>query len=250
MSENLWRPRLESYLAVREAMGHSVRAERKLLGEFLDFVDQKGGAGPIRAEWALDWACMLSPRRGVGGQAGRLSVVRNFLTYLRAFIAETEVPHHGLLSGPNRRKPYLFSADEIRRMLAATMELGPRNSFRPHTYNALLGLLASTGLRVGEAIRLTVADVQLTATPPHLIIRETKFAKSRLVPLLSSSRAASTSTPIPEWRRTTSRIGSSRTRWPRRTAGRRRSSRSTIRGPGRRRRPIARSSRESTSSDG
>jgi hypothetical protein len=99
MSENLWRPRLESYLAVREAMGHSVRAERKLLGEFLDFVDQKVGAGPIRAEWALDWACMLSPRRGVGGQAGRLSVVRNFLTYLRAFVAETEVPHHGLLSG-------------------------------------------------------------------------------------------------------------------------------------------------------
>ena len=79
MSENLWRPHLESYLAVREAMGHSVRAERKLLGEFLDFVDQKGGAGPIRAEWALDWACMLSPRRGVGGQAGRLSVVRHFL---------------------------------------------------------------------------------------------------------------------------------------------------------------------------
>ena len=71
MSENLWRPRLESYLAVREAMGHSVRAERKLLGEFLDFADQKGGAGPIRAEWALDWACMLSPRRRVGGQAGR-----------------------------------------------------------------------------------------------------------------------------------------------------------------------------------
>ena len=143
MSENLWRPRLESYLAVREAMGHSVRAERKLLGEFLDFVDQKGSAGPIRAEWALDWACMLSPRRGVGGQAGRLSVVRNFLTYLRAFIAETEVPHHGLLSGPNRRKPYLFSAEEIRCMLAATMELGPRNSLRPHTYNAVLGLLAS-----------------------------------------------------------------------------------------------------------
>jgi integrase/recombinase XerD len=108
MSEQLWRPHLESYLAVREAMGHSVRAERKLLAEFLDFADQKGGAGPIRAEWALDWACMLSPRRGVGGQAGRLSVVRKFLTYLRAFITETEVPHHGLLSGPNRRKPYLF----------------------------------------------------------------------------------------------------------------------------------------------
>src|SRR5260370_30902035 len=70
MSGNLWRPRLESYLAVREAMGHSVREERRLLGEFLDFADQKGGAGPIRAEWALDWACMLSPRRGVRGQAG------------------------------------------------------------------------------------------------------------------------------------------------------------------------------------
>jgi hypothetical protein len=88
------------------------RAERKLPGEFLDFVDQKGGVGPIRAPWALEWACMLSPRRGVGGQAGRLSVVRNFLTYLQAFIAETEVPHHGLLRGPDPRKPYLFSVDE------------------------------------------------------------------------------------------------------------------------------------------
>ena len=85
MSENRWRPYLESYLAVREATGHSVRAERKLLGEFLDFADEKGGAGPIRAEWALDWACMLSPRRGISGQAGRLSVVRNLLTYLRWF---------------------------------------------------------------------------------------------------------------------------------------------------------------------
>ena len=70
MSEHLWRPHLESYLAVREAMGQSVRAERKLLGEFLYFADRKGIAGPIRAEWALDWACMLSPRRGAGGQAG------------------------------------------------------------------------------------------------------------------------------------------------------------------------------------
>ena len=68
-------------------------------------------------------------------------------------------------------------------MLAATLEMGPRNSLRPHTHHALLGLLASTGLRVGEAIRLTVADVQLALHPPHLIIRQTKFAKSRLVPL-------------------------------------------------------------------
>ena len=129
MSENLWRQHLESYLAVREAMGYSVRIERKLVGEFLDFVadHQNDTAGPIRAEWAVDWACMLSPRRGVNGQAGRLSVVRGFLTYLRAFLPETAVPHHGLLSGPKRLKPYLFSADEIRCMLAATMELGPRN---------------------------------------------------------------------------------------------------------------------------
>src|SRR5260370_7106698 len=63
------------------------------------------------------------------------------------------------------------------------MELGAGKSLRPNTCNALLGLLARTGGRVGEAIRLTVADVQLTATPPHLIIRETKFAKSRLLPL-------------------------------------------------------------------
>jgi integrase len=172
-------------LAVREAMGQPVRAERKLLGEFLAFVAERqpGGSGPIRAEWALDWAGLLSPRQGLSGRAARLSIVRGFLTYLRAFLPETEVPAHGLLNGPPRPKPYLFSAEEIRRMLAAALELGPRNSLRPHTHHALLGLLASTGLRVGEAIRLTVADAQLALRPPHLIIRQTKFAKSRLVPV-------------------------------------------------------------------
>jgi integrase/recombinase XerD len=185
VSAPLWRLHVESYLAVREAMGQSVRPKRKLLDEFLAFVAERqpSGGGPIRAEWALDWACLLSRRRGVNGRAGRLSIVRGFLSYLRVFLPETEVPAHGLLSGPPRPKPYLFSAEEIRRMLAAALELGPRNSLRPHTYHALLGLLASTGLRVGEAIRLTVADVQLAFSPPHLIIRQTKFAKSRLVPV-------------------------------------------------------------------
>jgi len=63
MSAPLWRLHLESYLAVREAMGHSVRAERKLLGEFLAFVAERqpSGGGPIRAEWALAWACLGLP---------------------------------------------------------------------------------------------------------------------------------------------------------------------------------------------
>ena len=69
MSAPLWRLHLESYLAVREAMGQPVRAERKLLGEFLAFVAERqpSADGPIRAEWALDWACLLSARRGGAG---------------------------------------------------------------------------------------------------------------------------------------------------------------------------------------
>lgn len=174
---------LESYLAIRQALGLRVGVDRRLLGEFLDFASQRGSEGPIRAHWALEWACAGPAARGTSAQAKRLSVVRGYLQYLRAFLPDTEVPGPSLLPGDRRRKPFLFSAHQVRQLLAEAAQMRPRGSLRAHARQVLLGVLASTGLRVGEALRLHVDDVRLDATPPHLVVRQTKFGKSRLVPL-------------------------------------------------------------------
>ena len=75
---------LDAYLSFREALGFQMRVERTLLRDFIRFVDAQGEDGPIRAQWAVEWACALSARRGPGGAAPRLSMARGFLTYLRA----------------------------------------------------------------------------------------------------------------------------------------------------------------------
>lgn len=84
---------------------------------------------------------------------------------------------------PARPKPYIFSEEEIERLIASALTCGPADSLRPYTLGTLVGALAATGLRVGEAIRLKDDDVKLDDLPPRLIIRETKFHKSRIVPL-------------------------------------------------------------------
>jgi integrase/recombinase XerD len=175
--------RLAAYIALRQALGYGMRAERTLLVDFVRFLHQRGELNPIRGQAAFEWATQSAHQRGPGGSAARLTMARRFLLHLRASYPETEVPAHGLLGTTRRRTPYLFTEAEIERLLAAAGQTGPRDSLRPHTLAAFLGLLANTGLRVGEAVRLTVADVQLWVTPPRLLIRETKFGKSRWVPL-------------------------------------------------------------------
>ena len=174
---------LDAYLSVREALGFQMRAERTLLRDFVGFVELHGDGGAIRAQLAVDWACASSTQRGRGGAAQRLSMARRFLTYLRATLPETEVPHSGLVASIRWPRPYLLTPPQITALIRAAQDLGPHGSLRPHTFATFLGVLASTGLRVGEAIRLTVQDVHLDATPPVLHIRETKFHKSRMVPL-------------------------------------------------------------------
>ena len=178
---------LDAYLSFREALGFQMRVERTLLHDFIRFVEVRGEDGPIRAQWAVEWACALSARRGPGGAAQRLSMARGFLTYLRATIPETEVPDHALVASFRRPSPYLFTPDQISALMQDAQKGGPRGALRPHTFSTLIGLLASTGLRVGEARRLMVTDVWLDNDPPCLHIRDTKFHKSRLVPLHPST---------------------------------------------------------------
>jgi integrase/recombinase XerD len=175
--------RLDSYLAVRSALGFRLQAERTLLRSFVQFLESKGELHPIRAQLAIDWAYATSATRGGAGQAARLSMARKFLLHVRATVPETEIPDRGLITYCRRPKPYIFSEAEIERLIASALACGPADSLRPHTLSAVIGALAATGLRVGEAIRLKNDDVQLDELPPHLVIRETKFHKSRIVPL-------------------------------------------------------------------
>ena len=176
---------LEAYLAIRDAFGLAPGARVRLLHGFLDYTRGATAPGaPIRAETALAWACDHAPPGcGDAGKASRLTVARGFLAYLAGVVPGTEVPGHRLLASGRRRRPYIFSDAEIHTMMAAAAKSPPRGTLRPVMLPALLGLLASTGLRIGEAVRLKIEDIQLEAGPAHLRILQTKFHKSRLVPM-------------------------------------------------------------------
>jgi integrase/recombinase XerD len=189
MSTDLLETHMAAYLSLRESLGFQMRAEKLLLPEFVAFVNTQGINGPIRAEMALEWACQGSAHRGPSGAAQRLSIARGFLTYLQAAMPDTEVPDYGLLPRPRRSKPYLFTPSQVTALFEAAQGRQPWGALRPYTLSTLIGLLASTGLRIGKAIRLQIGDVKLDRDPPQLHILETKFHKSRIVPLHPSTAA-------------------------------------------------------------
>src|SRR4029077_10105596 len=140
--------RVECYVAVRKALGYACRSEEKLLNNFVRFLELNGASGPIRAQTAIEWVCAPAHGPAPSGQTNRLRVVRGFLSHLQAFEFETEVPGPGVLPPILRPLPYLYSPDEIAALMKEASRLGPNDSLRPHTYVALIGLLASSGLRV------------------------------------------------------------------------------------------------------
>ena len=182
---------LEAYLAIRDALGLAAGARARLLHSFLDHACAVTAPGmPIQAATAVAWACDRAPPScGDPGKAYRLTVARGFLAYLSGIMPGTQVPAHGLLANQRRRRPYIFSDAEIEALTTAATKAPPRGTLRPIMLPALLGLLASTGLRIGEAVRLTVDDVRLEANPAHLRVLQTKFHKSRLVPVHPTTAA-------------------------------------------------------------
>ena len=182
MSPGELRDWLERYLAVRRAVGFTMHAQEPQLRNFVTFVGRHGSDGTLRAQLAVDWACD-DGKHTPSGQTQRLSIVRQFLVYLRASVAEVEVPPLGLIAGGGRPSPYIYTETEVQRLLDAARKLGPKGSLRPHTHATAIGLLASCGLRAGEVIRLRLDDVHLDREPPRLQILDSKFHKSRLAPL-------------------------------------------------------------------
>ena len=181
--------RVESYLALRRKLGYVLKAQGDLLLNFARYADaigQRGGA--LTTDLAVRWA-KLPPKASPNQWARRLSIVRQFARHEKAFDPETQIPPVRLLGTAGRRaQPHIYSEHEIGTLLRAAEELAPVDSLRPRTYSTLIGLLASTGLRVSEALRLNRAEVDFTSGV--LTISNTKFHKSRLVPVYPSTTRA------------------------------------------------------------
>jgi integrase len=173
------------YLALRRGLGFTLRNAGIGLVDFVSFLEQQGAAF-ITMALALEWAQQPSSARPAEW-ARRLSDVRGFARYRSATDARTEIPPWGLLPHrPERARPYLYTDAEIQQLLEAALHLAPAGGLRPWTYHALLGLLAVTGLRISEALGLTLEDVDLRTGV--LTVRGTKFGKSRFVPLHASTQ--------------------------------------------------------------
>jgi len=181
------RARAEEYLVMRRALGFRLTTQGRHLMSFVRFCEERG-ADRVTTDLAIGWATRTS--RGSGDevyQARRLDVVRIFARHLRALDPATEVPPEDVLSRRYRRIPrYLYSPREIAALMTAADDLAP--ALRAATWRTLIGLLAVTGMRQGEACRVSRGDVDLeTGT---LVIADSKFGKSRQVFLHPTAAAA------------------------------------------------------------
>ena len=178
---------VEDYVALRRALGSQFRLPAAALRRFADFLEREG-TDFITTELALRWAQEPSHAQPATW-ADRLGVVRRFSAWRSTTDSRTEIPPSGLLPHRRRRKPpYVYSDEEIERLVAEAALLPSAASLRGQTYATLFGLLAATGLRLGEALALDVADVDLAEGV--LAVRKAKFGKSRFVPLHDSTRCA------------------------------------------------------------
>lgn len=181
------RQAVDEYLALRRGLGFSLQRTGFMLRRFAAFLEQEG-APYITRELALRWAQQPANAQPAHW-ARRLRAVRRFAQFRSASDPRTEVPPLGLLPHRYRRRsPYIYSDREIRRLIDVAKQLPSATGLRPATYATLFGLLAVTGLRISEALALNRNDVD--EVEGVLTIRRTKFGKSRLVPLHSSTRRA------------------------------------------------------------
>ena len=170
------------FIELRQSLGFKFRVQACLLHHFARFAEARGNT-VVRRQTVLDWSAEApsAPQR-----RNRLNSVRRFALHMQAEDARYEIPPalaFGKSTG-RRRRPYIYTAEEIQRLLVAAARLSPEDSIRPRTYVAVLSLLTSTGLRISEALALQLKDI----TQDGLVVRNTKFRKNRLVPLHPTAR--------------------------------------------------------------
>lgn len=177
---------LEDYLTMRHALGFKLRDYDHWLGQFVDHLDRTG-ATTITVESALAWVTQPADARPKW-LAMRLTMVRGFARYMAGIDSATQVPSTQLLPDPrSRATPFIYSPSDIAALMAAAVDSTSVPSAAP-AYRTLIGLLAVTGMRLGEAINLDRDDVDLDEG--LLVVRQGKFGKSRELVLHPSTVTA------------------------------------------------------------
>jgi len=176
---------VQQYLEFKRSCGYQLEAPGKELLLFARYATRAGHNGPLTTDLVMSWA-KLPQDADPCYWAHRYDIVRRFAEYRFLFDPETEIPPKGLL-GPSKKglSPHIYSDEEIAALLQAASQLAPTNGLHPRTYVTLFGLLLSSGLRISEGLTLSRRDADLHRGV--LTIRETKFRKSRLVPLHPST---------------------------------------------------------------
>ncbi|MDE0177636.1 MAG: tyrosine-type recombinase/integrase [Gammaproteobacteria bacterium] len=174
------------FVAMKQALGYRFTQNERILKRFARFAEARGETF-IRAATVLEWAS-ASQTASRTTKVRLLRFVRDFALWLHAEDDRHEVPHRDALGRRSswRPRPYLISVPDIRKLLDAALSRGPAGTIAPLTWHYMFGLMAATGLRIGEALALTLDDI----TDDGVVIRDTKFGKTRLVVLHPTSREA------------------------------------------------------------
>jgi integrase len=171
---------MEEYLAIRRSLGFKLIKVEATLRNFVAFA-QKEGASHISIDLVLRWL-KVSTAKESATLADGLSIVRRFAIWRSVADAQTEIPPKNLLPYRYHRKPpYIYSDEEIEKIVRSARNLPSAMGLKGLTYATLFGLLATTGMRISEVLALDREDVDLIEK--IVIIRKSKFRKSRLVPL-------------------------------------------------------------------
>jgi integrase len=174
---------LDNYLQLRRHLGHDLTDAARLLPRFVDYLE-KSGQTTITVSEALAWSMQPDVRPGSSVRPRRMTAARGFARYLSGIDPATEVPPPGLVPSRQRwRPPFIYTAEDITMLLEAAAEMP--SPLRSATYSTLFGLLAATGMRVGEALTLDRSDIDWDQGV--LLIRQSKFGKSRNVPVTAST---------------------------------------------------------------
>ncbi len=174
----------QDYLQLRRALGHNLDEAHRLLPDFVVYLDAIG-AETVTIEAALAWAQRPDADPATSVWARRMTVARGFARHMAGVDPNTEIPPVGLVTFRQRwRPPFIYSAADITALMLAARRTIP-TPMRAATVETLIGLLATTGLRVGEALGFERGD--LDTAEDVIIVRRSKFGKSRLVPLQSST---------------------------------------------------------------
>lgn len=186
MTEDLSR-HLADYLALRRSMGHKLDDAARLLPGLVDYCAD-AGVDSLTVEMMLAWAQRPAARPGSSVHARRMTAARGFARYLSGIDPGTQVPPAGLISGRRpRTTPHIFTDAEVAALLAVIPAV-IASPFKARTYRMVIGLLACTGMRIGEVLALHDTDIDEGART--LLVRESKFGKSRLVPVHATTMTA------------------------------------------------------------